>query len=272
MRRFGTVLLVLILLILNCTAPVSAGDANAAAGAVQYSARFLDYTSLRDTGVRFGTSSWSGASMAVDGGELSVIASDGQKTYLLLPDPGVWTDTYVVEFTFRFTDIAFSNGYCGLLLSSQGDAPSNRTELIFRANGTVDGYGTEACEPLKKAAAESTPVTVRVLVNYGFLVSFAILVDGEQEGFYTPAALSRVAEGGRGFVLRNASAAFSSVRVVGGGYEDLANAPDAPSYMAPPEWQLPAPPSPPTGDSVLVPMLCLAAAAAAAGRLVRRRV
>ena len=252
-----------------CALSVCAADIRP--GEVLYTADFSAYTSLRDTGVRLGTLSGPKAQMRLENGELTVTSSDGEKTYLLLPDTGLWTDSYVMEFIFRFTAIDSANGYCGLILSSRGDAPFGRTELIFRVDGTVDGYEGH-CEEMKAAAGNGEPITVRVHVTYGFLVDFQLIFDGKPVRTFTPDALSRVSSGGRGFVLRNASAAFQSARVVSGAYTELENAPAAPSYIAPPEWQLPAESSPPTGDAVLLWTVPAFVCAALAARMHRRRV
>jgi len=251
----------LLLLIIACfAAPVRAADA--AAGEVQYAARFADYTNLRDTGLRFGTSSWSGASMVLADGELRVGASSGEKTYLLLPTPETWTDTYTIVYTFRFADIAAANGYCGFLLTSRGDAPSNRTGLIIRANGMADGYTASPNEKLKTAAADGAPITVRITVKYNFLISFSIETGGEVVGAYKPSMLKSIGAGGRGFVMRNTSAAISSVMVVSGAdYDQLSGSYAEQSYIAPPEWTMPALPAPPTGDAA---GLCAAAVSASA--------
>ncbi|MBQ4043420.1 MAG: hypothetical protein IJD06_05420 [Clostridia bacterium] len=267
MKRLLTFFFVLVLCLQGALS-VCAGEIRP--GQVLYATDFADYTSLRDTGVRFGTLSGEKARMRLENGELSVTSEDGEKTYLLLPDTGLWTDTYVMEFVFRFTEIESSNGYCGLILSSRGDAPSGRSELIFRADGSIDGY-KEKSDALKNAAEKGTPIIVRIHVTYGFLVDFQLIADGEAAKTYTPEAISRVSSGGRGFVLRNASASFASARVVCGEYGDLADAPDAPSYVAPDSWQFPEEIAPPTGDGAAALLLCAGCTAVFLLRM-RRRV
>lgn len=259
--RFSAEILILLLLCFTAFAPF-ARAAEPPAGEVQYAARFADYSDLRTTGLRFGTSSWTGASLKLDGGELCVSSSSGEKTYLLLPTPDSQTDTYTIVYTFRFTDTLSSNAYCGFLLSSRGDEPMSRTELLIRADGTVDGYTSSPNEKLRQAAAEGTPITVRVAVKYNFLISFSLETDGEIVGAYKPSMLKSISAGGRGFVLRNTSAAISSVTVVNGtDYTQLSGRYAEQSYIAPPEWVMPALPAPPTGDAAV---LCAAAAAASA--------
>lgn len=267
MRRLLALLFALVWSVL-CSLPVCAGEISA--GQVLYASDFSAYTSLRDTGVRFGTLSGDQSGMRLEEGELHLTSGGGEKTYLLLPDTGLWTDTYVMEFVFRFTEIDSANGYCGLILSSRGDAPSGRTELIFRADGTVDGYKVEN-SALQKAAEQGKPITVRIHVTYGFLVDFQVILDGGEMETYTPESLSRVSSGGRGFVLRNASAAFASVRAVSGAYEELEKADAAPNYMAPADWQFPGEIAPPTGDRTVFLLFCASAAAVLLLRM-RRRV
>ena len=103
--------------ILLCCAwamPVFASDSYTD-GEVLFAARYGDYTSLRDTGVRLGTSSWEGSGVRLEDGYLRIQSSSDQKTYLLLPEEIPHTDTYTVIFSFRFSDLPEERGYCGFL-------------------------------------------------------------------------------------------------------------------------------------------------------------
>jgi hypothetical protein len=86
-------------------------------GEVLFAARYGDYKSLRDTGVRLGTSSWEESRVSLADGYLRIHSSSDKKTYLLLPEEIPHTDTYTVVFTFRFSEVAEERGYCGFLLS-----------------------------------------------------------------------------------------------------------------------------------------------------------
>jgi len=291
MRKGRNICIWIILVLLAVVLPVLASSVAFAAapadGEVLYAARFWKYNSLRDTGLRFGTSSWKNAFMAIEEGELRIAASSGDKTYVLLPRPEQWTDTYIVEYTFHFTEVLSSNGYCGFLLSSQGDAPNGRMELILRANGSVDGY-TKEWEPLKKSAAEGSAVTVRIGVQYGFLMNITIQCGAESVSFESE-HLKALGTEGRGFVLRNASAAVTSVEVVNGmGTGTRSGKYAEECYIAPSEWEMPAwgstdteqkseesgektESSPPTGDGSVLYLSLMAAAALTAYGVRRRR-
>lgn len=242
----GVVLaLLLALFVVLSAVPVSAGERTA--GEVLYAARFADYTSLRDTGIRFGTSSGGESAMDLVDGELLVSAVNGEKTYILLPEPLAYTDTYTLRFSFRFAEVSSANGYCGLLLSSRGDAPSGRMELIVRASGAVDGYG-EASASFAEEAARGEAIQVTVQVRYGFLTSVVAECGGERLS-YTPAELKTVRSGGRGFVVRNASVAFSAVEVIHGTeFTALSGEYAEHSYVAPEQWTPEVDLSPDTGE------------------------
>ncbi|MBE6561482.1 MAG: hypothetical protein E7662_10195 [Ruminococcaceae bacterium] len=258
--RCGAVCLLLCILSFVFCAPARAADA----GPTFYASRFGEYTSLRDTGVYMGTASGKTSSVKLSDGALYLTAPNGEKSYLLLPDPAKAPDTYVIEFVFRFTEIASSNGYLGFLLSSQGDAPSGRTELIFRANGTIDGYSREISDIQKKASAAGEEITVRILVHYGYMTDFRLSVAGVDVAGSAPDKLVQVNPAGWGFVLRNASAEILSVRAVSGDYGALSKAGAAPNYMAPAGWQMPELAAPPTGDpACLLAAVCVLSAAAA---------
>ena len=242
--RCTAVCLLLCVLCFVFCAPLRAAEAEP----TFYAARFGEYTSLRDTGVCLGTASGKTSSVKLDGGALRLAAASGEKSYLLLPDPVKAPDTYAIEFSFRFSEIASSNGYLGFLLSSQGDAPSGRTELIIRADGTVDGYSAQVSEIQKKAAAAGERITVRILVVYGYMVDFRLSVAGADVAGCAPDKLVAVDPAGWGFVVRNASAELYSVRAVDGDYAALVTAPQSQNYIAPAEWQMPEMAAPPTGD------------------------
>ncbi len=257
--RCGAVCLLICVLCFVFCMPARAAEA----GQTFYAARFSEYTSLRDTGVYLGTASGKTSSVKLSGGALRLTAPGGEKSYLLLPDPTEIPDTYVIEFTFRFAEIASSNGYLGFLLSSRGDAPSGRTELVFRANGTIDGYSREVSEMQEKAAASGEEITVRILVYYGYMMDFRLSVAGVDIAGSAPGKLVQVDPMGWGFVLRNASAEISSVRAVSGDYAALSKADTAQNYIAPADWVLPEMAAPPTGDSAwLFAAVCVLSVAA----------
>ncbi len=213
MRRKMLCVLALFCLLTMLIPAVSAADPQA--GTVLFAQRYAEITDARFAGLRVGTSGGTPKLRAESA--LYIDMTDDRKTYLLLPDlpnGGAWCDTYTVEFSFRFTEIAASNGYFGFLMTAQGDAPSNRTEVILRAGGTCDGVGNLE-DGIAKAMAAGESVQVAVLVDHGMMYEIRVRV-GEREQSLTLPAVKTVGQGSRGFVLRNASAAVESVAVVSG--------------------------------------------------------
>lgn len=222
-------LLLCVIAVFSCTVLAEASSVHHL-GEVLYAARFADYNTVRETGIRFGTSSWSGADLSLMDGRLSVSSSSDHKTYLLLPTDIPQADTYTIEYTFRFTDYLAENGYCGMILTSSGDAPSNRTELVFRVSGTVDNTD-QVC--VLSGAASGEWITVKIIVRMGFLVKFTAEC-GEEKHSFDMVQLKRISPGGRGFVLRNASVEIASIEIVNGeGYKKKIGAYAASSYMTP---------------------------------------
>ena len=250
--RWSLIGLLCFALVLSVCMPVHAADPSF------YTSRFGEYTSLRDTGVFLGTASGANSSLLLTNGALRVGAKNSEKAYVLLPDPAGASDSYAIEFSFRFADIHSSNAYVGFLLNSRGDAPSGRTELIIRADGTVDGYSAQVSDIQKKAAAAGETITVRILVVYGYMVDFRLSVAGVDVAGSAPDKLVAVDPAGWGFVVRNASADLYSVRAVNGDYAALNQADAAQNYIAPAEWKMPEMPvSPPTGDEAwMLATLC----------------
>ncbi len=247
---------------------VSAGDA--LDGTVFFAQRYADFTDPQETGIRFGTGGGSAALSLEDG--LSVSAADDRKVYLLLPDlpEGIGTDTYTVEFTFRFTEIFADNGYFGFLMTAKGGVPSNRTELILRAAGSSDGIGTFS-EAFSSAMVDGEWVFVTVPVLDGMMYEVNVRCGDAEETLVLP-AVKMIADGSRGFVLRNASALVDSVAVVSGvGYTKKLGAYASSSYKVPLSSEDSSlPDSPPTRDAAL-PVIGAAAVAGAAVLCLRRR-
>lgn len=266
-RRFARVGILLFCLIFVCLAqPICAAGA---AGEVLYAARFSDYQTVRDTGLWLGTSSSRGAAVELTDGRLRFASANGEKAYLLLPDANVSADTYTVEFTFRFSEIKATNGYLGVILSSRGDAPRNRTELIFRADGSIDGYGDSRA--LADAVRSGELITVKIQVRYGFLFGFTVSC-GDTVDTFTLSQLNSISWGGQGFVLRNAEVEIASVMLVNGtDYTELSGTYATQSYIAPEDWQ-PNFQSPETGDAGWIALAGTLAAAALAWRVCRRKV
>lgn len=241
--------------ILLCCAwvmPVFASDSYTD-GEVLFAARYGDYTSLWDTGVRLGTSSWEGSGVRLEDGYLRIQSSSDQKTYLLLPEEIPHTDTYTVIFTFRFSDLPEERGYCGFLLSSSGDAPSNRTELIFRADGKSDRTG-QFGEAVTTALGGGDDVRMEISVRHGMLTEITA-VAGDVSETLKLENVRAVPDGRRGFVFRNASCDIREIKIVCGvDYETETGFYAENSYIAPPAGDT-EPVAPPTSDVWWLPAL-----------------
>lgn len=233
-----------------CMIPLRATDPVYADGEVLFAARYGDYTSLRDTGVRFGSSSWSGRDARLSDGYLRVQSSSDQKTYLLLPEEIPHTDTYTVVFTFRFSDVSEEGGYCGFLLSSSGDAPSNRMEVILRASGACVQAG-QFGKKIAAALADGEDVRVEIPIRHGMMTEITATAGSVRETLKLE-NVRAVPEGRRGFVFRNASCDIRKVKIVCGvGYKEETGFYAENSYIAPPTWEEPI--APPTFDGWWLP-------------------
>ncbi len=267
MRRVFCVIAVF-LLCMSLPLGVFAGDVPA--GTVLFAQRYGDFSDPRQTGIRFGTGGGK-AALSLEAG-LTISPDDDRKVYLLLPDlpDAAGTDTYTVEFSFRFTDVSADNGYFGFLMTAQGDVPSNRTELILRAGGTVDGIGTLG-ESLVSAMAAGTPVFVTVPVLNGMMYEVNVRCGDAEEKLVLP-AVKMIAEGSRGFVLRNASVSVESVAVVNGvGYSKKMGEYASSSYTVPVSLEKPVEPLSPATPDAAIPVFGVAVAAGLTVFLLRRR-
>lgn len=222
-------------------------------GEVLFAARYGDYKSLRDTGVRLGTSSWEESRVSLADGYLRIHSSSDQKTYLLLPEEIPHTDTYTVVFTFRFSEVAEERGYCGFLLSASGDAPSNRTELLFRANGESDKTG-QFGDGICTALADGEEVRMEISVRHSMLTEITA-VAGDVSETLKLENVRAVPTGRRGFVFRNASCDIREIKIVCGvGYEKETGFYAENSYIAPP-GEGTDPVAPPTSDVWWLPAI-----------------
>lgn len=261
---------VCLLLCCACVIPVWATDRTYTDGEVLFAARYGDYTSVRDTGVRFGTSSWSGCSAGLAEGYLRIQSSSDRKTYLLMPEDIPHTDTYTVVFTFRFSDVEEERGYCGFLLSSSGDAPFNRTELILRANGVCDNAG-QFGEAVTAALSGGQDVRVEIPVRHGMLTEITVSAGDVSETLEFENARA-VPKGRRGFVFRNASCDLREVKIVCGvDYASETGFYAENSYIAPPTEDT-EPISPPTFDGWWLPAVPGALSGVILWGMRRRRV
>lgn len=265
-RLFGLFLALLVCGV--CMLPLSAADADYADGEVLFAARYGEYTALRDTGLRFGTSSWQGARADLADGSLCVRSASDQKTYLLLPAEIPFMDTYTIVYEFRFSEIAEPGGYCGFILTSSGDAPSNRTELLLRASGACDGAG-QFGEAISAALAAGDVIRVTIPIRHGMMSEIRVTA-GDHDETLKMLNVRTVAQGRRGFVFRNASVDIRTVKIISGvDYETETGYYAEHSYIAPADD--PGLVSPPTGDGVWWILPVAGGACAAAHLLAKRR-
>ena len=249
---------------------VSSAASDPRSGEVLFAQRYADFDDPRETGIRVGTGGGVPA-VSADGG-LRIDVIDDRKAYLLLPDMpdgAAWTDTYTVEFSFRFTDVSAANGYFGFLLTATGDAPLNRTELLLRANGACDGVG-QLGEEITAAIADGMAVSVSVPVLHGMMYEVTVKCGAYSETMTLP-SVRTIGEGRRGFVLRNASAEVQGVSVTNGVDYDRKFGKYASESYRPAEEDLADLPSPSTGDGMLCAILLALGAAGGAIYIHRRR-
>lgn len=250
---------------------VSSAASDPRSGEVLFAQRYADFSDPRETGLRVGTGG--GVPAVSSGGGLRIDVTDDRKAYLLLPDMpdgAAWSDTYTVEFSFRFTEVSAENGYFGFLLTATGDAPLNRTELILRANGACDGVG-QFGEALTAAIAGGETVFVTVPVLHGMMYEVGVRC-GEYSETMTLPSVRTIGEGRRGFVLRNASAEVQDVSVTVGVDFDQKLGKYATESYRPAEEDLVDLPSPSTADGTRHAIVLALGAAWGAFYITRRRV
>ncbi len=255
-----------------CVLIASVAAADFANGEVIFAQRYADFADPRETGIRIGTGGAVPA-VSVQDGALHIDVTDDRKAYVLLPvipDGAAGSDTYTVEFSFRFTEIAEANGYFGFLMTATGDVPMNRTELILRASGRCDGIGAFG-DGLAGCMAAGETVFVTVPVLHGMMYEVRVRCGAYEETLALP-SLTKLGEGRRGFVLRNASAAVESVVVTNGVDFEKQVGEYASSSYRPPAGELVDLPSPSTGEHTLLALALALGAAYTARRVYRRRV
>lgn len=182
-------------------------------GEVLYHQDFADVDAPYKAGVSFGSATVGNAWLDVEDDDLGIHTADDRRAYVLLPDIS-WTDSHTIEFSFRFTDVAVSNGYLAFLLTCWGDEPSNISAAIFRANGTIDDFD-EPDDSIKKKIQNGETVYVQIPVKNG-IVHTITLTAGENTCTVQRDSVLRIAEGKRGFSIRNASVAVDEVYIVNG--------------------------------------------------------
>lgn len=182
-------------------------------GEVLYHQDFADVDAPYKAGVALGTATTGNAWLDVENDALALHTADDRRAYVLLPDTP-WTESHTIEFSFCFTDIAASNGYLAFLLTCWGDEPSNISAAVFRANGTIDDFD-DPDDRIKEKIQSGENVHVQIPVENG-IVHTITLTAGEDTCTVQRDSILRIAEGQRGFSIRNASVAVEEVTIVNG--------------------------------------------------------
>ena len=210
MKRFCILLTALVLFsvcFLCLNVPVLAGDVKN--GEVLYHQDFSVLSEIEKSGIVRGTSSSESA---------------------ILPAAAA-VDSYTIEFDFSFAEIRSENGYVGFLLTCRGTEPTNVTALVIRADGTIDEFD-EPDAVLKKAIADGGTIHVKIPVEKDVLHKIELTADGktyvlEREN------VKVLDDGGRGFVVRNASVRIGGIYLVNGvGYTKKTGTYACASYAA----------------------------------------
>jgi len=229
-------------------------------GEVLYHQDFASLSSMPAgaAGIRKGTASSPDSVLMLDEEALQIVTNDDLRTYALLPEMP-WTDSYTIEFDFRFCNTLSSRGYLAFLLTCWGDEPSNVTSLVIRADGTIDDFGALSNEMVKKLKTQQETFHVEIPIENGILYEVT-LTAGDTECTVKRESLKRVSEGSRGFCVRNTSAAIDEVFVVNGtGYTAKSGVFADASWSDDPS-NIPIEEAPPTGDMLWL-LLCPGVAA-----------
>ena len=183
------------------------------AGEVLYHQDFTDVSTASIAGIRKGTVSSENTTVTVTADALGMYSADDRRGYALLPEIQ-WTESHTIEFSFRFTEALTTKGYLSFLLTSWGDEPTNISAAVFRVNGTIDEF-SDPSEAMQKKIQDGELIHVKIPVENG-VVHAIELTSGNTVCTVQRDSLMRIAEGNRGFGIRNASAEITEVFVVSG--------------------------------------------------------
>jgi len=183
------------------------------AGEVLYHQDFTDVSTASIAGIRKGTVSSENTTVVVTADALGMYSADDRRGYALLPEIQ-WTESHTIEFSFRFTEALTTKGYLSFLLTSWGDEPTNISAAVFRVNGTIDEF-SDPSEAMQKKIQDGELIHVKIPVENG-VVHAIELTSGNTVCTVQRDSLMRIAEGNRGFGIRNASAEITEVFVVSG--------------------------------------------------------
>lgn len=247
-RRVWACVLTTFFILLTMVSVTFAGEIPV--GEVLYHQDFADVNAPYQAGVALGTATTGNAWIDVEDGALDFHTADDRRAYAILPDTP-WSSSHTIEFTFRFTDISATNGYIAFLLTCWGDEPSNITAAVFRAGGTIDDFD-DPDEKMQKKIQNGETIHVQIPVENG-LVHTIVLTAGDTTCTVQRDSILRIAEGQRGFGIRNASAAVDEVTIVNGtGYTAKTGTFATMSWSESDLAKEAVDHAPPTGDSVCV--------------------
>jgi len=228
------------------TLPFSAVEPEA--GTVLYHQDFAVVSSASIAGIRKGSDSSADSVVRVTDTALGIYSVDNERTYVLLPEIP-WTDSYTIEFSFRFTDILASNGYLTCMLTCWGEKPDNITAVFLRASGKIDDFSAPS-EEIAACMKNGEEILVEIPVDGGILDTIR-LSSGEHSCTVRRDSLKQISAGTRGFSVRNASVEIGEIFVVSGtGYTAKTGDYAAESWAADIPNGSAGESAPPTGDSV----------------------
>lgn len=218
MKRLIPIVLTLLLIVLS--AGTFAMDTEKTVGEVLYHQSFDVVSSFEQSGVCLGTASTENAMVVCPDRSLEVYTYDTSRVYLLLPEIDKSdSDSYTIEFTFRFKTIHSENGYIASILTCRGAEPSNISSVVVRADGSVDNFSAME-EELKSALLNGASVSLKIPVVSGVVHEITLEAEGVAYTLERDNVLM-IDQGSMGFMVRNADVEINEVYVVNGvGYEE----------------------------------------------------
>ena len=240
----GYILILLCVLLLGL--PVFAEEYSV--GEVLYHQNFSAVSSASVTGIHKGTASSPDSLLLIQDSALGLVTTDDFRTYALLPEIP-WTESYTIEFDFRFGDARSSRGYLAFLLTCWGEEPSNITSLVIRANGSIDDFEPLSEEIAEKIQTRQDTIHVEIPIANGILHEVTLSA-GDAECTVRRDSLKRITEGSRGFGIRNVSAEINEIYIVNGtGYSAKKGTFAEASWSDDPD-NVPVGEAPPTGEPI----------------------
>lgn len=271
MRLFRYIVLFVAALLVS-SVTIFAGQTEYVSGEVIYHQDFSEISDISLSGIKMGTASTKQSSLVCNNDTFSINTFDDGRVYAILPEAD-WTDSFTVEFDFSFKNVASSNGYIALMLTSTGEKPGNITSVVFRAKGSVDNF-EDVSEDIAKSMKNGEKITVKIPVEKGVFHKIVISANGVSQELERDSILL-VGSGNRGFTVRNASVEISEVYIVNGtGYTEKTGYWAENSYI---EDDIPVDAgaendtekSPATGNTAAVTTAVIAAGSAAAAKRIK---